>query len=42
MIKVDPKKAEPRFDKTLEALPTLEAIVVKGLQQKNLILVEQG
>lgn len=40
MIRVDPKSAGPRFDKTLEALPTLEALVVKGLQEKNLVPVE--
>ncbi len=32
-----PKDAQPKVDKSLEALPTLEAIVVKGLQEKNLI-----
>jgi deoxycytidylate deaminase len=37
MIQVDPKTSKPRFDKTLEALPTLEAMVVKGLEAKNLI-----
>ena len=31
------KDAQPKVDKTLEALPTLEAIVVKSLQEKNLI-----
>jgi deoxycytidylate deaminase len=36
MITVDPKKAAPRFDKTLEALPQLEALVVKGLEAKNI------
>lgn len=40
MIRVDPTKAEPRFDKTLEALPTLEALIVKGLQEKNLLSAE--
>ena len=34
---IDFKTASPKFDKTLEALPTLEAIVVKGLQAKHLI-----
>jgi deoxycytidylate deaminase len=42
MIKVDPKASEPRFDKTLEALPTLEAMVVKGLQEKNLLPKESS
>jgi deoxycytidylate deaminase len=37
MIRVDPKTASPRFDKTLEALPALEALVVKGLQEKKLL-----
>jgi Cytidine and deoxycytidylate deaminase zinc-binding region len=36
MTYVDPKKASPRFDKTLEALPQLEALIVKGLEEKNL------
>ena len=40
MIQIDPKTAEPRFDKTLEALPTLEALIVKGLQEKKLIETE--
>lgn len=34
---VQPKVAEPKMDKSLEALPTLEAIVVKELQKKRLI-----
>ena len=37
MIKVDPKTSQPRFDKTMEALPTLEAMVVKGLKEKHLL-----
>ncbi len=40
MIRRDPKKAEPIFDKTLEALPTLEALIVKGLQEKKLVTME--
>ena len=40
LVKIDPLKAEPRFDKTLEALPTLEAMVVKGLRDKNLLPAE--
>jgi deoxycytidylate deaminase len=40
LVKIDPQKAEPRFDKTLEALPTLEAMVVKGLRDKNLLPAE--
>lgn len=34
---VQHKDAEPKMDKSLEALPTLEAIVVRGLRDKNLI-----
>jgi deoxycytidylate deaminase len=41
MIKVDPKASNPRFDKTLEALPALEALVVKGLREKKLIEAEE-
>lgn len=36
----DAKNAQPQFDKTLEALPALEALVIKGLKEKNLI--EEG
>jgi deoxycytidylate deaminase len=35
MIHVDPKKAAPRFEKTLEALPALEGLIVKGLTEKK-------
>ena len=42
MTKIDPKVAGPRFDKTLEALPTLEALVVKGLKEKNLVKLESS
>lgn len=41
LLKVDPRQSQPRFDKTLEALPTLEAIVVDGLKKKRLIQAEQ-
>jgi deoxycytidylate deaminase len=34
---VNPRKAQPKFLKTMEALPVLEAIVVKGLADKHLI-----
>jgi hypothetical protein len=34
---IDLKTASPKFDKSLEALPILEAIIVKGLQEKHLI-----
>jgi deoxycytidylate deaminase len=39
MVHVDPRTATPRFDKTLAALPELEALIVKGLAEKNLIQV---
>lgn len=43
MIKVNPKTAAPRFDKTLAALPELEAFVVKGLKEKKIFdLKETG
>jgi deoxycytidylate deaminase len=41
MATVDPKVSLPRFDKSLEALPTLEALVVKGLKEKRLILEQE-
>ncbi|WP_400769396.1 anti-phage dCTP deaminase [Methylosinus sporium] len=37
LIATDPQSSQPRFDKTMEALPTLEAIVLKGLKEKKLI-----
>jgi deoxycytidylate deaminase len=37
MIQVDPKTATPRFDKTMAALPELEALVVRGLAEKKLV-----
>ncbi|WP_342733911.1 anti-phage dCTP deaminase [Bradyrhizobium sp. B117] len=37
LLTIDPRHSQPRFDKTLEALPTLEAVVVKKLREKNLI-----
>jgi deoxycytidylate deaminase len=40
MIRTEPRDAMPRFDKTLEALPTLEALVVRGLKEKNLVPAE--
>jgi deoxycytidylate deaminase len=36
MTKTNPKIATPRFDKTLAALPELEAFVVKGLRDKKI------
>ena len=37
LIKVDSKVALPKFDKSMEALTALEGIVVKGLEQKQLV-----
>lgn len=37
MIKISPKDAYPKLDKSLEALPSLEAIVVRSLVSKNLV-----
>lgn len=37
MVNVEPKSSQPRFLKTLEALPTLEAIVVRSLREKQLL-----
>ena len=37
MIRTDPKTAAPRFDKTLEALPVLEGVVVRGLKERHVI-----
>ncbi len=42
MVRVDPETAAPRFDKTLEALPTLEALVVRGLRAKKLLPEEDA
>jgi deoxycytidylate deaminase len=39
-VKADPLTAAPRFDKTLEALPALEAMVVRGLKEKKLVLMD--
>jgi hypothetical protein len=40
MIRVSPKTAKPQLEKSLEALPALEGIVVKSLLSKKLI--QQG
>lgn len=40
MIIVDQATAKPRFSKTLEAVPVLESMKVRLLQEKNLIPVE--
>lgn len=37
LLTIDPRHSQPRFDKTMEALPTLEAVVVKRLKERNLI-----
>lgn len=37
LLVVDPRQSQPRFDKTLEALPALEGIVVESLKKKRLI-----
>jgi len=37
MPQSDPKLSRPRFDKSLEAFPALEAIVVDNLKKKKLI-----
>jgi len=41
MAIANPKIASPKVDKTLEALPTLEALVVRGLKDKRLIPDEE-
>lgn len=40
MIKIHARDAAPKLEKSLEALPALEALVVKSLQSKNLITVK--
>jgi hypothetical protein len=40
MIRVSPKTAKPQLEKSMEALPALEGIVVKSLLSKKLI--QQG
>jgi deoxycytidylate deaminase len=37
LIRIVVAKAEPRLEKSLEALPALEALVVKSLEDKNLV-----
>lgn len=37
VIRVDPSTASPKLEKSLEALPALEGLVVKSLQSKNLV-----
>jgi deoxycytidylate deaminase len=42
MIRIAPSAAEPVLQKSMEALPTLEGIVVKGLVKKKLVKDEGG
>lgn len=42
MIKIAPKDAMPKMEKSLEALPALESIVVKSLASKGLIAGESN
>jgi len=37
MVRVNPKNSYPRFDNSLESLPALEALVVKTLEEKELL-----
>jgi hypothetical protein len=37
MRRVDAKKAAHKFNRSLEAFPTLEGMVVKGLKEKRLL-----
>jgi deoxycytidylate deaminase len=37
LVKVNPKESYPRFDNSLESLPALEALVVKSLEEKELL-----
>jgi len=37
MVRANPKEAYPRFDNSLESLPALEALVVKTLEEKELL-----
>jgi deoxycytidylate deaminase len=41
MVKIDSKSALPRFENKLEAFHTLEGLIVRGLQEKSLLPVEQ-
>lgn len=40
--RVNFKTAQPKFDKTMEALPVLEGVVVRSLESKKLIAVESS
>lgn len=37
LIRIHAREATPRLDRTLEALPSLEALVIKSLRSKNLV-----
>jgi tRNA(Arg) A34 adenosine deaminase TadA len=40
MIKITPKEAMPRLEKSMQAFPELEGLVVQSLARHNLITVE--
>lgn len=42
LIKISPQSSKPRSEKSLEALPNLESLVLKSLKERNLIEVEEG
>jgi deoxycytidylate deaminase len=41
MVRVDQRTALPRFEKKLEAFHTLEGLIVRGLQERSLLPVEE-
>lgn len=42
MIKISPKDAMPRLEKSMQAFPELESLVVQSLARHNLITVEEA
>lgn len=40
VIRISPDMARPKLEKSLEALPTLEALVVESLRQKHLVATD--
>jgi len=42
MVKVPPKEAKPRLEKSMQAFPQLEGLVVKSLVGHKLITVEES
>lgn len=42
LIKISPQESKPRSEKSLEALPNLESMVVKSLEERNLIEIHGG